>query len=179
MFKKSIPYLILFVISYFAFDTLYNHFNQSGSAKASRLPCHNKTVVFERLYHDNLIEQLKTELKAGNFRIKTTTEPSVYMDPQLFNYVNAKEVASNLLTALTSQAIDPQSKNLLKLHIYENDKKHPGKKTKKAKLYTGYLVVTVLLENQMVYKIQVDFNAPKGEDIAKQIECIKASIYSL
>jgi hypothetical protein len=179
MLKKFAPYLILFGISYLTFDSLYQHFTQPKSARSDRLACHQKTIVFERLYHDNRLNLLKQKIKEGDYQLITSSEPSVYMESQLFESVNADDVAQQFLNTLSEGKSNPNSDTTLKLNIYENDKKHPGKKTAKSKLYTGYLVLTILDKNRLVYKVQIDFNQPKGEDILEQIVCIKRTIETL
>lgn len=63
--------------------------------------------------------------------------------------------------------------------IYENDKKDPGKKTAKSKLYAGYLVFHFLIADEKVYRLQIDFMDMQGKDIEEKIQCMMKSILSL
>jgi len=63
--------------------------------------------------------------------------------------------------------------------IYENDKKDPGKKTARSKLYAGYIEATFKVNKQITYKIQTDFMNLKGKDIPQRITCLVNSVMTL
>jgi len=70
-------------------------------------------------------------------------------------------------------------KLLVSYYTRENDIKDPGKKTKKSKLYAGYLVFEFKLHDKTVYKTQTDFQDKQGKDIADRVSCVIRSFMKI
>lgn len=64
-------------------------------------------------------------------------------------------------------------------YLYENDKNDKGKKTKKAKLYAGYVVMDFKLDKKSVYKIQVDYMDIDTKDLKNRVDCAIQSFITL
>ncbi len=99
------------------------------------------------------------------------------MPSQLFSFEEPNKV--ELYVKKLFHHIKDDKKTSLHILVYENDKLDPKKKTKKAKLYQGYLDFNFKLDNKIVYKIQLDFYAHDGSDIKEIISCAKKSVLSL
>jgi len=104
------------------------------------------------------------------------------MKSRLFEYVNLEDVDTMVTETITAKQ---HLKNISgeKLHItyyiYENDKKDPGKKTPKSKLYAGYLHFTFEMNGTKVYINQSDFMDLQGQDISKSVQCVIDSFLSV
>jgi hypothetical protein len=78
----------------------------------------------------------------------------------------------NLLDSYVQIKNDKEKNYNYSYYIYENDKNDPGKKTKKSKLYAGYIVFEVKNKNnKTIYKVQIDFMDKHGADIVGSINC--------
>jgi len=159
----------------------YGVYSQLSTKPApKRLACHEKTTTFERTYGTpQAIKTAQHLLREGAYSIAIKTQPSVYMPSQLFTWVKAPVLTQAFVSAIgTAPSVQPARVGIDCL-IYENDKEDPGKKSPKSKRYAGYVVASLLLDNTLLYKIQIDFMDPKGNDIAERVACAVASIMSL
>jgi hypothetical protein len=64
-------------------------------------------------------------------------------------------------------------------YIYENDKEDKGKKNKDALLYAGYLVFEFKLDNEILYKIQIDYMQTDASDIKSRVNCAIESFLTI
>ena len=179
---KNIQYIVLAVFILLVSNTIYTTLTKK-SAKATRLKCQKEVVTFERIYDKSKIKLMQDLVKSGNFNIKSTIQKSSYMPTKLFQYVKQDEVDKIVLSELNSYKQKDTATNDKKLQIdyliYENDKDNPGKKTKKSKLYAGYLLFDFKIDGKIIYKSQSDFMDMKGKDIPKRVKCIIKSLMTL
>ena len=96
------------------------------------------------------------------------------MKSTMFEYVQIEEVDKDVREAIAKHEqseLHSDEKVKIEYYIYENDKSDPGKKTKKSKLFAGYLRFSFVLDAKKVYMIQVDFMDLQGRDIKKSVDC--------
>lgn len=155
---------------------VYSQATKSG-CRAMRLDCHKETVVFERVYLQDEVEALKEAVQSKGIKLELETQKAHYSPSKLFEILDLEAVRRDTLKAFG----EASSQEAVRLHvlIYENDPLDPGKKTKEAKLYAGYLVFSFYKGADLVYKIQIDFMDKEGKDIAKRITCAQASLMAL
>ncbi|MCV6607645.1 MAG: hypothetical protein OIF32_05490 [Campylobacterales bacterium] len=118
-----------------------------------------------------MIKELETN--GGKYNCKII--PSKYMKSEVFTYTSVEE-----LTDLNQKILGESSKNSkvqIDCKLYENDKEDPKKKSDSCKLFTGYLLYEFKMDNQPIYKIQIDYLNSKGKDISQRVDCIKDSLY--
>lgn len=178
---KVVSALAALLIVFFVSSAIYEQMNKK-SAKSTRLDCHKKSIVFERVNNPKLISQLQELLKSSEVIISTRIEKAKYMQSTLFEYIdekNVKELLKRYIKAYNKDNININKNITIDLLIYENDKKDPGKKTKKSKLYAGYLVFDFKLDRKNVYKIQIDFMDLQGRDISEKLKCALKSVMSV
>ncbi len=166
---------ILFIIGIIV-QSAYQATNKK-SAKSSRIECHKKTTVFERIMEDKL-KPLKDEIFQGNYTLNIEKEEAKYMQTKLFSYVDIQKVKEQFIDILGVRP-NGSKKSVIDVLVYENDKEDPGKKTAKSKQYAGYLVFSFKYENRLVYKLQIDFMDHQGKDIIKVLDCAKRSFESI
>jgi hypothetical protein len=177
-------YIILVLILFAIIDGIYTKLNYS--AKSTRLACHTDVVTFEKVFQQDMISILVKSLKSNNYQINIKADKAIYMKSVMFNYVNIDDIKENIIRHIKEyssklphiKSINENNKVILEILVYENDKLDPGKKTKKSKLYAGYIEITAKIKNKVIYKIQMDFLDLKGKDIPKRISCITKSIMS-
>jgi hypothetical protein len=157
-------------------NSIYQQLNKKV-AKSSRIDCHKSVTVFERVYNNEALKKIQKNIEDGSFDIVLKTEPSKYMQSQLFNYVDTNEIKKYINDTFGFKSSSSELK--INVLLYENDKLDPGKKNDEAKAYAGYLMFDFYLENVMIYKIQIDFMDMQGSDINKTIDCIKQSVLSI
>ena len=152
--------------------------SQSGvpeSGKAKRIPCQKQATSFERGFGDKEIKKAQTLLENGNVKLSSSVEKAVYAESKMFEFVKLKDtdkIVQNELSKYVKNKTEQKDKLNLSYYIYENDVKDPGKKTKKSKLYAGYIVMQVKNNNnKTIYKVQIDFMDRQGADIAQSIQC--------
>ncbi len=96
------------------------------------------------------------------------------MDTQMFQYVHIEDVDKMVKDEIAKRK-QSDAKSEGKVHIdyyiYENDKADPGKKTKKSKLYAGFLRFVMTYNGKKFYSVQADFMNLEGTDIPKSVEC--------
>ena len=174
--KKYIIVFIVVFIGYLIGNSIYlEQIRDKTSEKTSRLECQRKGTVFERAYSLEDIKNAQSLISNGDDSFTSHIEKAVYSDSLLFNYITLKQTDEIFRKALQKYFKNNETKESaykLSYYIYENDKKDPGKKTKKSKLYAGYIVVDIKnLNNKSIYKVQADFMDHKGADIKNSIQC--------
>lgn len=142
--------------------------------KSKRVECQNKSITFERMYLDYPAKDAIQAFKAGNYELKSDIEYSKYMESHLKNIMTVEDSNKQLKEVFDTFITEnkPMDKKvIIDYYIYENDKKDPGKKGKKAKLYAGYLKFKFKYDGHMVYQIQTDYNDINGKDIKDRMQC--------
>lgn len=153
--------------------------SNGSSAKSTRLACHTQSVVFEKVYEPALLKNVREALANHNYTMSSSIEKAQYMKSQLFEYVDINTVDQIVINEIEAYRTDEKKKTetvKLNYFIYENDKNDPGKKTKKSKLYAGYLKFEIVYGGKRVYAIQIDFMDMQGEDIPQRVNCTIKSI---
>ena len=162
---------------------IYGQVNKT-SAKATRLECQKNIVFFEKVLDANMIAMAQKDFKNSNYSFKITKEEAKYMKPRLFQYVDIDEVQKYFLSSshTNPKVSNDDAKMEVSLYIYENDKNDPGKKTKKSKLYAGYVILGIKTKiegrNHSIYRAQADFMDLDGKDVHKRIDCLIKSFMS-
>jgi len=174
--KKYMKFFVIVFITYFIGDSIYTELNKDKTpGKAKRLECHKKLIVFERSYSLSDIKYAQSLITHGDDSFTSHIEKAVYSDSELFNFISLKQtddIFKNTLQRYIKYNEKHKDGYKLSYYIYENDKNDPGKKTKKSKLYAGYIVLEIKnRDNKSIYKVQVDFMDKKGADIKNSIEC--------
>ncbi|MDO8454228.1 MAG: hypothetical protein Q7S59_06610 [Sulfurimonas sp.] len=161
-------------------QSVYVQINKT-SPRSSRLECHKKSVVYEKIVVQEKIQTLQNAIKAGNFSVNMTIQKSHYMKTKLFEHLDKKRVEQVFLDKLAKLKADVSAieKAAIELTIYENDKLDPGKKTEEAKKYAGYLIYEFKINGSLIYKIQIDFMDNDGKDIDEKLSCAITSLMSL
>ncbi|MDY0117703.1 MAG: hypothetical protein RBR59_09015 [Sulfurimonadaceae bacterium] len=178
--KTSIVTLLILSFVIFIAVGIYQEATKTG-AKSVRMTCHNKTTVFEKVERPELIEEFQENIKHSHLTVRVRDQRAKYATSELFNYISIDDVLF-----LTQQAIkkhqgdlNPMKQAVVDVLIYENDREDPGKKTLESKLYAGYLVFNFLLDETLVYKIQLDFMNKEAKDVPERIECAIESLFTL
>ena len=185
MFKDKIGLIVGIIVILVLGNEVYTQINKKPkSAKASRLDCHSKAITFEKILKPKLVHNLLQTLKSGDFEIDVWEDKAKYMKSVMFKYVDVKVIHNDIKAKIKAKNIDnidakKMGNVLIDVMVYENDKKDPGKKTKRSKLYAGYLEATVKIDKKVVYKIQTDFMDLQGKDIPNRVSCIVDSIMSI
>jgi len=178
---KVITAIITAFFFYMLGSEVVNFMSKKG-ANSARLECHTKSTTFEYVYKKELVTAMQNAIKSGNVQIKSKFKLSVHMPTQLSNHISLEQVDDMIQKQIDSSKDTTKSsakKLLVDYFIYENDKRNPGKKTAKSKLYAGYLVFNFLLEGEKVYRLQIDFMDLEGKDIEKKIQCMIKSVLTL
>lgn len=158
--------------------SIYDQVNKK-SAKSTRIECHKYSTVFERVLKPELVHEFQRYFNEGKVNVTIKIEKAKYMESKLFEYLDDTTLKNSFITLSKLQDQTKKYPASIDILIYENDKKDPGKKTAKSKLYAGYLVFSAKLDNKLVYKLQIDFLDEKGNDTQKVIECVIKSIQSI
>jgi len=179
--KQYIIVFIVVFIGYLVGNSIYEEINKDKTpGKAKRLACQKEVTSFERSFSDKEIVEVQNFIKNGNIEFSSSVEKAVYDDSRLFDYVSLKNTDQIFLNTLQQYVTDEKiEKDRFRVSytIYENDKKDPGKKTKKSKEYAGYVVLEARNStNKVIYKVQIDFMDHKGLDLQKSIECSVKSL---
>ena len=173
MSKKFLFIVLGLLVIYFIGEGIYT--KMTSKAKLSALSCHKEVVVFEKIYESELFQNALKAIQVGAFESSISAEKATYSPSTLFTYVNLEETKSRVNDALEGYVKEKKSitpKTDMAILVYENDMKHPGKKTKESKLYRGYLVLNVMMEDALVYKVQIDFMDFEAKDLPQRIECV-------
>lgn len=176
---------IISLVSYLIINSIYQEITKDKTpGKAKRLSCQKRVTTFERVYNLDEIKIVQNAIKNGNINFVSSIEKSIYMKSSLFEHISLVQTDKVFKQALSSYvkketAIDTTAYKLSYI-IYENDKLDPGKKNKKSKLYTGYVIVELKnMNNKDLYKVQIDFVDDKGADLSQSINCAVKSLMSL
>ncbi len=179
---NKIIYLLLFlIITFFAYGILTKK-ELSSIKKLKRVECQKKTITFEKISNKDSLEKAITLLLSNNYMIKSKIEQSTYMKSTILDYISKKEADKMLVNTIyryLQNRKNRDTKLLIDYYILENDKEDKGKKSKKAKLYAGYLVFEFKFENKLVYKIQTDYMKIDTSDIPERLDCVIKSFISL
>jgi hypothetical protein len=178
--KKFIYLTIFLFVGYFFINSIYQEINKDKTpGKAKRIACQKELTTFERAFDTQSIHSLQKSIESGKIQFSSDIEKSIYSKSTLFEYLSLAKTDMLFRSELSLY----QKNNLfidhdynLHYYIYENDKNDPGKKNKKSKNYAGYVVLEVKNNNQIIYKVQVDFMDEKGLDIDKSFKCIVKSL---
>lgn len=154
------------------------------NTRVKRIACQSEVVVFERVNPKaEMVKKAVALIKEGKYTLNPTIQKSEYMQTQLFNHVNSEmtdQFIHQALNKLTGSSWQKDEDGVqINYLIYENDKDNPGKKTKKSKLYAGYLVFEFFVDKERAYKMQIDFMDIQGKDIEKRIMCTMQSFLTL
>ncbi|MEA1918643.1 MAG: hypothetical protein U9N52_02280 [Campylobacterota bacterium] len=171
--------VLVLVLMYGIGSGIYDQMNKE-KPRLSRLDCQKEMIVYEKVYDAEALERAKIALKEGLLSIDSSIQKSKYMKSKLFEYVDINEVDVLLKEAVAKHHTQSDSDKALHVsyYIYENDKKDPGKKSPKSKLYAGYIHMTFSVDGIKAYVTQVDFMDMQGKDIEKRIACALATFLS-
>ncbi len=177
MKKNLMIFVAVFFIAMLIFQTadIPSPTGVPASGKAKRIPCHKLCTAFERGFGDEFIKIAQEELESGNFTFSSRVEKATFAPSKLFNYVKLSDIDAITQIELESYLVEKKltdEKLKIKYYIYENDVGDPGKKTKKSKLYAGYVVYKFYNKNnKLIYQSQIDFMNRQGTDIAQSVKC--------
>jgi hypothetical protein len=174
--KNNIAVFIIVFVTILVGNSVYHQITKDPTpGKVKRLECQKKRTTFERGFDDLEIKKAQILLESGSLDFTSSVEKAVYAKSHLFEYVKLKDTDKMFQNMLDKyKTNNNKQKNGFKLsyYIYENDVKDPGKKTKKSKLYAGYVVTKLKnSKNKLIYQNQIDFMDFKGADISASIEC--------
>jgi len=180
MSSKITVFIIVFFVTLIG-NSVYQQMQKDPTpGKAKRLQCQREATTFEKGYALKEIQEFQQILKSEHVPFTSSIEKSSYAKSHLFEYVQLSQVDEMFKKELNSYIKDNKDlPNHFKLsyYVYENDVKDPGKKTKKSKLYAGYIVTKLTNEkNRVIYQSQIDFMDKKGADIAKTVKCSVKSL---
>jgi len=178
---KYVLYAVAAVFLYFIISDVYHQMTKKGP-NSTRLDCQKECKVFEKVYDKAHFPQAKAALLSGKYELGSEILKAKYMKSRLFEYVHLEHVDQYVKEAIANRhdsEVHSDKKVQIDYYIYENDKDDPGKKTKKSKLYAGYLVFTFMLDGKKIYVIQIDFLDMQGSDINKRVDCAIESFLTL
>ena len=170
---KYIYTILAIALLYFVGNDIYKQ-NTKGTATSTRIACHKTSKVFERTYDETLLKKAQETLRTGEYELTSSIKEAKHMQTQMFQYVKLEDVDKMLKTTIEKKKhadAKAEGKVAIDYYIYENDKADPGKKTKKSKLYAGYLRFTMAYNGKKVYSVQTDFMSLEGKDIPKSVDC--------
>ncbi len=170
---KYIYTIIIIALIYFVGNDIYKQNTKTG-AKSTRLTCHKKCKVFERIYDDELLKKAQQTVRAGEYKLTSRIKEAEFMETQMFKYVHIEEVDQIVKDAIEKKKqadVKAEGKVDIDYYIYENDKADPGKKSKESKLYAGYLRFILTYNGKRFYSMQADFMNLEGKDIPQSVEC--------
>ena len=172
---KYIYIIVAIALLYFVGNDIYKQNTKTaGGGKSTRLACHKTCKVFERTYDAELLKKAQETVRAGEYELTSRIKEAKFMETQMFKYVQLEKVDQMVKDAIEKRKqTDAQSDGKVHIdyYIYENDKADPGKKTKKSKLYAGFLRFVMTYNGKKFYSVQADFMNLEGEDIPKSVEC--------
>ena len=175
-------FIAVFLITAIGYS-IYEQMNKEPmSAKSKRIPCQKKTTTFEKIIKPQFVLEAQKLLKDGQYTLESSMKKSVYAKSKLFDYISLNQIDQMTIDTINKNIIQENNNDnrlFIKYYIYENDIKDPGKKTKKSKLYAGYLVYEFILNKKLVYKIQTDFMDFQGKDISNRIDCVFKSFLTI
>jgi len=170
---KYIYTILAIALIYFVGNDIYKQNTKTG-AKSTRLACHKKCKVFERIYDKELLIKAQETVSAGEYELTSRIKEAKFVETQMFKYVQLEKVDQMVKDAIEKRKqadAKAEGKVAIDYYIYENDKADPGKKTKKSKLYAGFLRFILTYNGKKFYSVQADFMNLEGKDIPKSVEC--------
>ena len=176
MFKYFYGVLILLFL-YVAGSSIYESMTKVD-LKSSRLACQKEVTTFETFRKPEMISEAIKALKSGNYKLESEIRFSKYMKSQLGNYLSVEDVDKMIEEAVSVDKNPNDNGLVIDYSVYENDKKDPGKKTKKSKLYAGYIYMNFKMGKTSVYDIQLDYKDLQAKDLKKRIGCAIKSFLS-
>ena len=69
--------ILIVLIGFISFST-FKEINNKG-AKAHRLDCHNKSIVFEHIYDKTILKEVQKLVFSGNYILKSNIELSKFI----------------------------------------------------------------------------------------------------
>lgn len=148
---------------------------QKKRSMNSGLLCQKEVTCFDRVYHPKLLKKGLDLLQKGNYQLEGGMIYSEYMKTILKDKIKFEDVNDYFYKSIGVPQKKLANKFLkIKYEIIENDKAHPNKKTsksKKCKLYAGYILTSFRLDGKQIYRMQIDFNKYSLEEIKKRIDC--------
>ena len=172
---KYIYTILAIIIIYFVGNDIYKQNTKTaGGGKSTRLACHKTCKVFERTYDVELLKKAQKTVRAGEYELTSRIKEAKFMETKMFKYVQLEKVDQMVKDTIAKRKqadARGDGKVAIDYYIYENDKADPGKKTKKSKLYAGYLRFTMTYNGKKVYSVQTDFMSLEGKDIPKSVDC--------
>ena len=177
MKKNLIIFVGVFIVAILVMQTadIPSEMGVPESGKAKRLLCQQQMTSFERGFGDEFIKKAQQQLESGNYKFSSYIEKATYAPSKLFDFIKLADmdkVTANLLKANIKTNKPNDEKLRISYYIYENDIGDPGKKTKKSKLYAGYVVYKFYNKNnKLIYQSQIDFMNKQGDDVPASIQC--------
>ena len=172
---KYIYTILAIVIIYFVGNDIYKQNTKTvAGAKSTRLACHKTCKVFERIYDAELLKKAQETVRTGEYELTSRIKEAKFMETKMFKYVQLEKVDQMVKDAIEKRKqadAKADGKVHIDYYIYENDKADPGKKTKKSKLYAGFLRFILTYNGKKFYSVQADFMNLEGKDIPKSVEC--------
>ncbi len=140
--------------------------------------CQNGFHCFEKLSENRGdIKKIIKLLDRGDVNYQCKIIKSQYMKSEITDYISEGKFLE-LTESIFGKSGTQNPKNLtVKCKLYENDIEDPKKKSNSCKLFAGYLLYEFIIQEQTVYKIQIDYTNIKGKDIQRKLNCIKESLY--
>lgn len=174
MIKYLKIFFAIFILGAIGSEIYFQMTKDKIPGKAKRIPCHQNITAFEKSYNKTKILEAKELLKSGNFKITSGVDKSTHMQSSLFDFVDMKKLDTQLLEQLNKNISTKKlqdKKVTVAYKVYENDKEDPKKKSDNCKLYRGYVVLKVTLDNKTLYQVQIDFMDYKGKDVPQTLSC--------
>jgi len=172
---KYIYTILAIALIYFVGNDIYKQNTKTvAGAKSTRLACHKKCKVFERTYDTELLKKAQETVRTGEYELTSRIKEAKFMETKMFQYVQLEKVDQMVKDAIAKRKqsdAKADGKVAIDYYIYENDKADPGKKTKKSKLYAGFLRFIITYNGKKFYSVQADFMDLEGKDIPKSVEC--------
>ncbi|WP_419782238.1 hypothetical protein [Malaciobacter marinus] len=171
-------------IGLFIIATSYGIYTQvtKKPLNTKRVSCQNKTTTFEKINKNANIQKAKELFLTSNYDLSIIIDYSKYMKSNLKSILDEQKLEKMIKDVISNYEDEDKSvkKNLtIHAYLYENDKEDKGKKSKKAKLYAGYILMEFKLNNKSVYKIQTDYMNMDTSDLKERIDCSIKSFVSI
>lgn len=173
---------VIAVLFFYMIGTEVIGFMNKKSANSARLECHKKSTTFEYVYQKDCVSMMLDAIQSNHVKLRSKFQLSEHMQTKLANHISLTQVDKMIKDQINLRKVTDKKSDkelLIDYFIYENDKEDPGKKTAKSKRYAGYLVFHFLIEDEKIYRIQIDFMDLQGEDIEEKVGCVFDSVMSL
>jgi hypothetical protein len=130
--------------------------------------CFKEVVAFDKIANSEVLKSKYIDFTKKGAQIESKIEYAEYMSSLIKPHIFTKDVDKIVKSKINGDSSDFK----IKYTIIENDKEDPKKKSKKCKLFAGYLLFEFYNKEKMFYKVQIDFMDTKGADIEKRVSCI-------